>query len=56
LGDAGRVWYGGASPGGWHTAVGGGAFFTFIDRKRALSVVYAKGEEGNLYFTLGLPF
>ena len=56
LGDAGRVWYQGASPGGWHTAAGGGLFFTFLGHSRAASVVYAKGEEGNLYFTLGLPF
>jgi hemolysin activation/secretion protein len=56
LADAGRVWYGGASPGGWHSAVGGGLFFTFLDRTKAVSAYYAKGEEGTLYFTFGLPF
>lgn len=56
LGDAGRVWYQGASPDGWHTAAGGGVFFTFLDATRAASVVYAKGEQGKIYFTLGLPF
>ncbi|MFL5543035.1 MAG: hypothetical protein ACJ8J0_28930, partial [Longimicrobiaceae bacterium] len=56
LADGGRVWYHGASPGGWHTAVGGGLFFTFLDRTKAVSAYYAKGEEGTLYFTFGLPF
>jgi outer membrane protein assembly factor BamA len=56
LADAGRVWYQGDSPGGWHTAVGGGLFFTFLDRTRAASAYYAYGEQGKLYFTLGLPF
>jgi hypothetical protein len=56
LADAGRVWYGGESPGGWHTAVGGGLFFTFKDRAKAVSVYYAKGEEGKIYFDFGLPF
>lgn len=56
LADGGRVWYQGASPGGWHTAVGGGLFFTFLDRTKAVSAYYAKGEEGTLYFAFGLPF
>jgi hypothetical protein len=56
LADGGRVWYDGASPGGWHTAVGGGLFFTFLDRSKAVSAYYAKGEEGTIYFAFGLPF
>ena len=56
LADAGRVWYQGDSPGGWHGAVGGGLFFTFLDRSRAVTAYYAKGEQGKLYFSLGLPF
>ncbi|HEV7588527.1 MAG TPA: hypothetical protein VGO40_10465, partial [Longimicrobium sp.] len=56
LADAGRVWYRGASPGGWHTAVGGGLFFTFLDRSRAVSAYYAKGEESTVNFSFGLPF
>jgi hypothetical protein len=56
LADAGRVWYRGASPGGWHTAYGGGLFFTTMGRKHAAYAGYAKGEEGTVYFGLGLPF
>ena len=56
LADAGRVWYHGASPGGWHTATGGGLFLAVLDRTKAVSVYYAKGEEGNIYFAFGLPF
>jgi hypothetical protein len=56
LADAGRVWYQGASPGGWHQAVGGGLFFTFLDRTKAVSAYYAKGEQGKLYVAYGLPF
>ncbi|HEX8244185.1 MAG TPA: hypothetical protein VF541_11830 [Longimicrobium sp.] len=56
LGDAGRVWYRGASPDGWHTAYGGGVFFTFLGRRRAVSATYAHGERNSVYFSFGLPF
>jgi hypothetical protein len=56
LGDAGRVWYQGDSPGDWHTAYGGGIFFTWMDHRSAASIVYAYGEQGKVYFQLGLPF
>lgn len=53
LADAGRVWYGGESPGGWHTAVGGGVFFHTVDRTATLT--YAHGERGRFYLGLSLP-
>ena len=56
LGDAGRVWYRGDSPGGWHTAYGGGLFFAFIDRRHAVSATYAHGEQSSFYLSFGLPF
>jgi hypothetical protein len=56
LADAGRVWYQGASPGGWHTAFGGGVFFSFLHGRRALSAAYAHGESGRLHLALGMPF
>jgi hypothetical protein len=56
LADAGRVWYHGDSPGGWHTAYGGGLFFTFLDRKRAVSALFVHGEDNTVYFSFGLPF
>ena len=54
LADAGRVWFDGESNGGWHTGVGGGLWFTTLNR--AVSVTYAKGETGRFYFTLGMPY
>jgi hypothetical protein len=54
LADAGRVYVDGDSPGGWHTATGGGLFFHFLDR--TVSVAYAHGESGRVYFDMGLPF
>jgi hypothetical protein len=56
LGDAGRVWYGGESPGSWHTAYGGGLFFTFMDRRRAVTLSFAHGERNTVYVGFGLPF
>lgn len=53
LADAGRVWFDG-SPGGWHSAVGAGAWFSAFDK--AISVAWAKGEESRLYAWWGLPF
>jgi hypothetical protein len=56
LADAGRVWFEGDSPGGWHTAFGGGLFFSFLDGRRAVSAAYAQGETGRIHLTLGMPF
>jgi hypothetical protein len=52
--DAGRVWHGGASPGGWHTGVGGGAWFAAFGR--AASIAVARGEGTRVYAWFGLPF
>ena len=54
LADAGRVWFDGESPGGWHTAYGGGLWFASLGR--AVSVAYARGEIGQLYISFGLPY
>lgn len=54
LADAGRVWYEGDSPGGWHTALGGGGFVRAGGY--TATVMYAYGERGILYVRLGLPF
>jgi hemolysin activation/secretion protein len=52
--DAGRVWFDGQNDGSWHTGVGGGLWFAALGR--ALSVTYARGEEGRFYLKTGLPF
>jgi hypothetical protein len=54
LADAGRVWFDGASDGGWHTALGGGGFVRAGGY--TASVLYAHGERGIVYLRLGLPF
>jgi hypothetical protein len=54
LADAGRVYFEGGSPGGWHTALGGGLTFTSLGRTASLA--YAHGELGRFYIELGLPF
>jgi hypothetical protein len=54
LADAGRVYFDGASPSGWHTAFGGGATFTTL--RHTLSLTYARGELGRFYIEVGYPF
>jgi hypothetical protein len=52
--DAGRVFVDGTSPGGWHTGVGGGLWYA--SRAATFSGTWARGEEGRVYFSLGMPF
>lgn len=57
--DAGRVYLDGKSPGGWHTATGGGLWFRFAIRQTTLgaSATYARGgDDARIYFKLGAPF
>lgn len=50
--DAGRVWSDGASPGGWHTAVGAAAWFN--TPLATVAVEYARGEKDALYLRLAI--
>ncbi|MGH7483202.1 MAG: BamA/TamA family outer membrane protein [Longimicrobiales bacterium] len=54
LADAARVWFDGASDGGWHTGYGGGLWFASLGR--AVSIAYARGEGDRFYIQFGLPF
>jgi hypothetical protein len=54
LADAGRVYVDGDSPGGWHTATGGG--LTLQTLGRTFTGAYARGERGTFYLTIGMPF
>jgi hypothetical protein len=54
LGDAGRVYFDGESPGGWHTAYGAGV--TFSAAEQQISATWAKGEDNKFYITLGHAF
>ena len=56
LADAGRVWMDGDSPGSWHTAVGGGVYFNFLEGSRTAALYVASGEGTRVYAHLGMPF
>jgi outer membrane protein assembly factor BamA len=45
LADAGRVYLDNESPGGWHSAVGGGVWFSIIDRTVLTSISIARSNE-----------
>lgn len=50
LADAGRVYVDGASPGGWHTAFGGGVWLSFLNRANTFSLGVAANEERTALF------
>ena len=52
--DVARVWFEGASSGGWHNGVGGGLSFHTLGNH--LTLTYARGEESRFYLRFGLPF
>lgn len=52
--DAGRVWLNDQSEGDWHTSTGGGVWYGSLGQSASLT--YAKGEEGRIYLSFGLPF
>ncbi|MEO8199550.1 MAG: BamA/TamA family outer membrane protein [Gemmatimonadota bacterium] len=57
LADAGRVYQDRASPGGWHSAFGGGFWIGLLDPSTALSFAFTNGEERTGAFVkLGLNF
>jgi hypothetical protein len=54
---AGRVYLDGASPGGWHTMVGGGIWLTPMGQSTTLQVGFGVSEEATkIYASLGLPY
>ena len=52
--DVGRVWFEQESPGGWHSGVGGGLWFSSLGQ--TFSVAYAHGEESRFYLQRGMSF
>jgi len=56
LADAGRVFLNGEESDTWHTAVGGGVWFAFLQRRAVASALFAHGEKSDLYLSLGFPF
>lgn len=56
LADAGRVFYGRQESDRWHSSVGGGLWFSFLDDGYTVHAFYAHGERGALYAGFGFPF
>ncbi|PYQ45823.1 MAG: hypothetical protein DMF77_02975 [Acidobacteria bacterium] len=57
LADAGRVFLEGESSHKWHTAAGGGVWFSFLSRRNTLSLAVATSEERTgLYVDAGFMF
>jgi hypothetical protein len=55
--DAGRVFVDGASPGGWHTGVGGGLFIQPVQQPYVFRLGGGTSPEGTkVYASLGLPY
>ena len=54
--DAGRVYLGGVSTGGWHTGFGGGIWLTPITQQYMLRAGFGVSDEGaKIYVATGLP-
>jgi hypothetical protein len=57
LGDVGRVYLAGEDSRKWHPAVGGGLWFSVLDRSRMLSLAVARSEERTgVYLWAGFAF
>ena len=57
IADAGRVYVNGDSPGGFHGAVGGGVWVSFLEDAYALSVTLVNSEERtSIYIAAGFFF
>jgi len=55
--DGGRVYVGGDSPGGWHTAAGGGFWIGLLDPSTAITVTLTNGPgQAAVLFRSGLSF
>ncbi len=56
--DAGRVYFEGESPGGWHSALGGGLYVLIRveDQPVTASLLYARGDRNRFRVQLGVPF
>jgi hypothetical protein len=57
LADTGRVWLRGDSSTSWHTGVGGGIWFAYLDRRNTVTIAAARSPEGTgLYVRAGFLF
>lgn len=56
LADAGRVFWEEEESDRWHSAFGGGVWFSFLAQRYTLSLTAARGEQTSFYLDLGFPF
>jgi hypothetical protein len=56
LADLGRVFVDGEESDSWHSAFGGGLWFSFLNHGYTVNLTYARGEKDSLYLGLGFPF
>jgi hypothetical protein len=54
--DVGRVFMAAERSRRWHHSFGGGLWFGFLERSRAVHVLYARGERHSLHLGTGLTF
>jgi hypothetical protein len=55
--DGGRVWADGERSSRWHTGVGGGLWFAYVERRNAVTLAAARSAERTaLYVQMGFPF
>jgi hypothetical protein len=57
LADTGRVWLDGERSDTWHSGVGGGLWFAYVERSNTVTIAVARGAEGvGLYVRTGFLF
>jgi hypothetical protein len=54
--DAGRVYLNGQSPGGWHTAAGGGLWVGYVNPGTNVNVLYTNNRQHKVISTFGFAF
>ena len=54
--DAGKVYLNGNSPGGWHTAAGGGFWVGFLDPGKSINVLFTNSHTNRVNTSVGFAF
>jgi hypothetical protein len=54
--DAGRVYLNGDSPGGWHTAAGGGFWVGFLDPGKSVNILFTNRSNRRVTTSVGFAF
>ena len=54
--DAGRVYLNGQSPGGWHTAAGGGLWIGYLNPGTNVNILFTNNRQRRVTSTFGFAF